>query len=175
MPTIIKGNVIVLVDQGLWDLSRKYACSRTNTPIPKRLQVLINSDFCCQGCGVKASHFVGHNDNVSKSVIVAKKGKSDILLTIDHVIPRSLGGRSALENYTLLCEVCNHRKSHNIVCSCINTKKLCFTNKKLYKHETPTPIYDRRTKEQRIIDQKAFEERKQMLRTQREHEQVKNG
>lgn len=32
--------------------------------------------------------------------------------TIDHIIPRALGGRHTWENVILACAPCNHRKSH---------------------------------------------------------------
>jgi len=38
---------------------------------------------------------------------------SDENLTLDHVIPRSLGGIDATPNVVACCESCNHDKSHN--------------------------------------------------------------
>tara|TARA_B100002019_G_scaffold224807_1_gene197764 strand:- start:286 stop:657 length:372 start_codon:yes stop_codon:yes gene_type:complete len=38
---------------------------------------------------------------------------SDKNLTLDHVIPRSLGGIDATPNVVACCESCNHDKSHN--------------------------------------------------------------
>ncbi|MGH2583262.1 MAG: HNH endonuclease [Anaerolineales bacterium] len=37
-------------------------------------------------------------------------GRSDADLTLDHVIPRRLGGKHSWENLVTACRVCNHRK-----------------------------------------------------------------
>lgn len=37
-------------------------------------------------------------------------GRADIDLTLDHVIPRRLGGRHSWDNLVTACRVCNHRK-----------------------------------------------------------------
>lgn len=52
--------------------------------------VFLRDDHQCQYCG-------------------AQLPKS--LLTLDHVFPRSRGGRSTWENSVTACEPCNHRKS----------------------------------------------------------------
>ena len=37
-------------------------------------------------------------------------GKSEVQLTIDHVIPKHLGGKHVWENVVTACQHCNHRK-----------------------------------------------------------------
>lgn len=54
-----------------------------------RRNIFLRDDYTCQYCGTKP-------------------GKEN--LTIDHVVPRSKGGRSTWENVTLACIVCNSRK-----------------------------------------------------------------
>ncbi len=53
-----------------------------------RREVFIRDGYTCQYCG--------------------RSGGSD--LTIDHVIPRSRGGRNCWENLVSACRTCNHRK-----------------------------------------------------------------
>ncbi len=65
---------------------RKVAFSRRNLYRRDR--------FMCQYCGVKP-------------------GTEE--LTIDHVVPRSRGGRSSWENCVLACVSCNKRKSNRLV------------------------------------------------------------
>jgi 5-methylcytosine-specific restriction endonuclease McrA len=50
-------------------------------------EVLRRDDYTCQYCGQRASY-----------------------LTIDHVVPRHLGGLHAWENLVAACPACNHRK-----------------------------------------------------------------
>lgn len=50
-------------------------------------EVLRRDNYTCQYCGQKAAY-----------------------LTIDHVIPRRLGGKHAWDNLVAACPTCNHRK-----------------------------------------------------------------
>lgn len=59
---------------------------RTKVKLTRR-EVFIRDNFTCQYCG-RMSHD----------------------LTIDHVIPRSRGGKHVWENLTSACKPCNHRK-----------------------------------------------------------------
>ena len=59
---------------------------KTKVPFSKR-NVLIRDGFTCAYCGVK--------------------GKN---LTIDHVVPRSKGGKSTFENTVTACKKCNNKK-----------------------------------------------------------------
>jgi 5-methylcytosine-specific restriction endonuclease McrA len=59
---------------------------RQHVRLTKR-EILRRDDYTCQYCGQRASY-----------------------LTIDHVIPRRLGGRHTWENLVAACSSCNHRK-----------------------------------------------------------------
>ncbi|MDI3342005.1 MAG: HNH endonuclease [Sphaerobacter sp.] len=65
-------------------------------PRPKvkltRREVFMRDDYTCQYCGAKTSD-----------------------LTIDHVIPRSRGGRHSWDNLVSACRACNHRKGGRTV------------------------------------------------------------
>ena len=63
---------------------------RTKVPFSKR-NVLVRDGFKCTYCGVKS-----------------KK------LTIDHVIPRSKGGKSSFENCVASCKSCNTKKGSRL-------------------------------------------------------------
>ena len=43
---------------------------------------------------------------------VSKNGK-EIMLTKDHIIPASLGGKNNIDNFQVLCSKCNEEKSNN--------------------------------------------------------------
>jgi 5-methylcytosine-specific restriction endonuclease McrA len=59
---------------------------RPRVRLTKR-EILRRDDYTCQYCGQHASY-----------------------LTIDHIIPRRLGGRHTWENLVAACPSCNHRK-----------------------------------------------------------------
>lgn len=60
-----------------------------------RANVLLRDDFKCQYCGLDASH--DHS-----------------LLTLDHVTPRKLGGKTKWNNIVAACSPCNLKKGHEI-------------------------------------------------------------
>lgn len=59
---------------------------RPRVKLTKR-EVLRRDDFTCQYCGQKAA-----------------------AMTIDHIIPRHMGGKHTWENLVTACSFCNHRK-----------------------------------------------------------------
>ncbi len=61
--------------------------------IRKRL-ISMQSVMRCDGCG-----WTPHREDY---------------LQVDHVMPKSKGGKDVMENYTLLCGPCNQRKSHKL-------------------------------------------------------------
>lgn len=67
-----------------------------------RKGVLVRDNYTCIYCGVK----LGSNQ---KGKILTKKD-----FTIDHIIPRSKGGRDTWSNTACACAKCNHRKSDRL-------------------------------------------------------------
>ena len=47
-----------------------------------------------------------------KCVSCGLSAKDDVILHVDHIVPRSLGGRDELSNYQTLCQACNLGKSN---------------------------------------------------------------
>jgi 5-methylcytosine-specific restriction endonuclease McrA len=67
----------------------------------------------CVSCGRKATHFnleKGKYDN-SKRYHLNLYSK-DILMTKDHIIPKSLGGSNGLHNMQTMCLPCNQKKGN---------------------------------------------------------------
>jgi 5-methylcytosine-specific restriction endonuclease McrA len=56
-----------------------------------RKNILLRDNYTCQYCGKKTQ------------------------LTIDHVLPRSRGGRDIWTNVVVACQRCNHNKGHQTV------------------------------------------------------------
>lgn len=67
-------------------LERMIKRPRPGVRLTKR-EILRRDDYTCQYCGQRVSY-----------------------LTIDHIIPRRLGGRHTWENLVAACPACNHRK-----------------------------------------------------------------
>ena len=74
----------------------------------------ITNGFRCAKCGIKGKYVklecnsrLGNHFNVYG---IDKEG-NEILLTKDHIYPKSKGGLNNIKNYQVLCERCNHNKS----------------------------------------------------------------
>lgn len=67
-----------------------------------RKGVLIRDDFTCIYCGIQAGEKQGRH----------RIYKGDF--TIDHILPRSRGGRDTWSNTACACEPCNHRKGDRL-------------------------------------------------------------
>jgi 5-methylcytosine-specific restriction endonuclease McrA len=67
-----------------------------------RKGVLVRDNHTCIYCGVKAGTLLG-----SKLVTRAD-------MTIDHIVPRSRGGKDTWTNTACACAACNHRKSDKL-------------------------------------------------------------
>ena len=90
----------------------------------------------CLGCGAVPMYFALGKDRVGKWHLDLYGGDidDDHMFTIDHVHPKSRGGENKLENYQLLCKICNEDKSDSVdgeeSSQKINVKRL-YIDKKL--------------------------------------------
>lgn len=67
----------------------RYFVARPHLEVPlTRKNILLRNNYTCQYCG-------------------SKDGKN---MTVDHVIPKSLGGKSTWENLVAACKFCNAKK-----------------------------------------------------------------
>lgn len=67
-----------------------------------RKGVLVRDNYTCIYCGIKPG-------SAQKGQILTKRD-----FTIDHIIPRSKGGRDTWSNTACACARCNHRKSNRL-------------------------------------------------------------
>ncbi len=79
----------------------------------RRLQVFAKKGTVCVRCGVDGIYLItsvdpgqGHHVDLFTADFV--------LMTIDHIIPRSRGGESALSNYQPMCQYCNALKGNTM-------------------------------------------------------------
>jgi 5-methylcytosine-specific restriction endonuclease McrA len=72
----------------------------------------------CVGCGVRGSHFwVECNPgafNYHLNLYGITKTGDEILMTRDHIIPKSKGGSDHLNNMQTMCTKCNNKKGNTV-------------------------------------------------------------
>ena len=78
-----------------------------------------NQPLKCWECGIEASCFIankGQNDIVSKPVLdlFAEANGKYVLMTRDHIIPRSLGGINDVKNLRVGCQPCNSARGNSM-------------------------------------------------------------
>jgi 5-methylcytosine-specific restriction endonuclease McrA len=90
----------------------------------------------CMTCGSKPKKFALGKDKTGKWHLDLYGGEidDDYMFTIDHIHPKSKGGENTIDNYQLLCKICNEDKSDSVdgqeSSQKINTKRL-YIDKKL--------------------------------------------
>ncbi|SFC90486.1 HNH endonuclease [Spirosoma endophyticum] len=79
----------------------------------RRLQVFAKKGTSCVRCGVDGVYLlksVDRGDGYHIDLYTA----NFVLMTIDHIIPKSRGGASALSNYQPMCQHCNGLKGNTL-------------------------------------------------------------
>jgi hypothetical protein len=86
----------------------------------QRYQMFATKGVRCVRCGITGSYFAierGMKNNPMKFHFNLygkdEKGR-EIMLTKDHILPRSKGGKNMLFNYQPLCYKCNHEKANKV-------------------------------------------------------------
>jgi 5-methylcytosine-specific restriction endonuclease McrA len=93
---------------------KDYQDSKTRVKILKQL---IERDGCeCKECKEVPTYFAMGKDNAGywHLDLYSKRDDDHYMFTIDHIHPKSKGGKNHIDNYQLLCKVCNEDKSDTI-------------------------------------------------------------
>lgn len=81
----------------------------------KRFSIYQRDFFRCAECKLEATHVVSYiKDGVRIYVLAAQKSGGFEGFTIDHIIPRSLGGWNTYSNLQTMCEYCNSLKGDTL-------------------------------------------------------------
>lgn len=79
----------------------------------QRYELFASKGITCVTCGVEGNVFVveSHSDDVRPHAnLYHVDGDTKILMTKDHIIPKSKGGKNELSNYNTMCSPCNGDK-----------------------------------------------------------------
>ncbi len=84
--------------------------------VSDRYKCFISSGYNCVSCGVKGTHFAierTESDTTYHLNLYSVVNGQDVLMTKDHIMPKSKGGRNHYSNYQTMCTVCNASKGNN--------------------------------------------------------------
>ena len=77
---------------------------------------LFKRDGCtCVNCGTEGTYFAKErhmpNENFHFNLYGLDENDHEVMITKDHITPKSKGGKNTLSNYQVMCYPCNHEKS----------------------------------------------------------------
>jgi 5-methylcytosine-specific restriction endonuclease McrA len=89
-------------------------------PQSTRIRMIANGQTTCVECGLKGNHFYierHKKDLASKyslNLYALQEDGSEVMMTWDHIIPKSLGGSNLLSNAQCMCQKCNAAKGNHL-------------------------------------------------------------
>lgn len=96
---------------------------KTTVNIPMgshRYQLFAEKGIQCVSCGMKGQYFaIERNiDSCPSKFHLNLYGKDDdgkeVMITKDHILPKSKGGENRLSNYQTMCIKCNRKKANRV-------------------------------------------------------------
>ncbi len=80
-----------------------------------RLRTFLARGVVCASCGLVGTHFRKErgspvDERPHLNLYAAREGDVEVMMTADHVVPRSRGGANRIENMQTLCSPCNEQK-----------------------------------------------------------------
>lgn len=81
-----------------------------------RLRNFAENGIRCASCGIEGEFFAserypGQNPHLN---LYAMRDGDEVLMTRDHIIPKSKGGANHIDNYQPMCAPCNQRKDDTL-------------------------------------------------------------
>lgn len=85
----------------------------------QRYQTFFTKGLTCSCCGIKGKYFAKEKHlkdiNYHLNLYALDDNRNEVLMTKDHIIPKSKGGKNHINNYQTMCEVCNMDKGNMII------------------------------------------------------------
>ena len=82
--------------------------------VDERTKTYIENGTVCRHCGIKATHWGLDHDKYWKghlNLYATDESGEEVLMTSDHIIPKSKGGSDDVSNRQCLCLRCNQKKA----------------------------------------------------------------
>jgi 5-methylcytosine-specific restriction endonuclease McrA len=83
-----------------------------------RYKLFFTKGYTCVNCGITGKYFALEKDRLDKryhlNLYAVDDNSKEVLMTKDHIIPKSRGGSNTLDNYQTMCCKCNKEKGNNI-------------------------------------------------------------
>jgi len=71
----------------------------------------------CVRCGIEGSFFAKESNDLPKyhfNLYAIDTDGKEVLMTKDHILPRSKGGKNEINNYQTMCTICNRKKGDTL-------------------------------------------------------------
>jgi 5-methylcytosine-specific restriction endonuclease McrA len=79
----------------------------------RKFRVFFNKGIVCATCGIIGNVVIKYKDinNANHLDLYHFGTKGKVLMTVDHIIPKSKGGNNKLKNLQCMCSKCNEQKA----------------------------------------------------------------
>lgn len=82
----------------------------------QRYQLFFTKGMRCVNCGIEGRFFAKekklNDQRYHLNLYAVNPNGQEVLMTKDHIVPQSMGGKNTLDNYQTMCVVCNARKGN---------------------------------------------------------------
>ena len=84
----------------------------------QRYQLFLSKGCTCVNCGIEGKYFARERTKEQKesyhlNLYALDENSEEVLMTKDHIIPKSKGGKNYLGNYQVMCVKCNVEKGNS--------------------------------------------------------------